>query len=372
MDFYLLKFPYRKILKPLAKKLHWLDPDIVSYAAVIAAAGTGWCFYKAAESRILLLIAIILTLLRMTLNTIDGVMAIQRGKDSLAGEIVNALPDRYSDIFVVAGITLSPLCRDWLGLAALATMFLVSYTGMLGKAIGVSWQHQGPMGKVERMITMMVFALFQFFLLPQRQAITIMSVTITPMEIAMGLFVVLGQYTVLRRLKGQLGEIRQKEKAERGQANEARAIVIYDSMTGNTRRVAIEIARGIGCAAKQVSEAGDISTYSLVVLGTPNIRKRPTPAMEKFQDGILARPPLLAVFTTFGLPLWGHFTAPMCLRYIAGKWNMKPVARFSCPGFHRKYKTYKGRPGDKDLAKAYLFGLKLARRLNQKPTGQAK
>jgi archaetidylinositol phosphate synthase len=371
VDFYLLKFPYRKILMPLAKKLRWLDPDIVSYAAVIVAAGTGWCFYKAAESPSLLLVAIFLTLLRMTLNTIDGVMAIQRGKHTLTGEIVNALPDRYSDILVVAGIALSPLCREWLGLAALASVFLVSYTGMLGKAIGVSWQHQGPMGKVERMITMMVFALFQFFLLPESQSVTIAGVAITPMEMAMGLFVVLGQYTVLRRLKGQIGEIHQKEE-ERGRAIGSRAIVIYDSSSGNTRQVAIEIAKGIGCTAKQVSEVNDIEDYHLVVLGSPNRRKRPTQAMQRFQDAISIRPPLLAVFATFGLPIWGHFTAPMCLRYMMRKWNMKAIARFECPGYHQKYKTYRGRPGQRDLVKAYRFGLKLARKLGQEQMGQTK
>ena len=262
MDLYLLKFPYRKILTPLAKKLHWLNPDIVSYAAVIVAAGTGWCFYKASDLHFLLLVAIGLTLVRMTLNTIDGVMAIQRGKHSLEGEIVNALPDRYSDILVVGGIALSPLCRGWLGLAALATMFLISYTGMLGKAIGVSWQHQGPMGKVERMITMMVFALFQFFLLPERQAITFGNVAITPMEMAMGLFVVLGQYTVLRRLSGQLKEIHEKEMAGPQPSNETKAIVVYDSMTDNTRQVAIEIAKGLRCKTLKVSDAQDIAEES--------------------------------------------------------------------------------------------------------------
>jgi archaetidylinositol phosphate synthase len=372
MDLYLLKFPYRKILLPLAKKLHWLDPDIVSYTAVIATAGTGWCFYKAADSRILLIVAIVLILVRMTLNTIDGVMAIQRGKHSLTGEIVNALPDRYSDIFVVGGIALSPLCRTWVGLAALATMFLVSYTGMLGKAIGVNWQHQGPMGKVERMISWMVFALFQFFLLPQRQGLTFGTVTITPMEMAMGLLVVLGQYTVLRRLWGQLREIRIKEVEELEPENGSRAIVIYDSATGNTRKIAEEIARGIECAVKKVSEVKDISGYALVVLGSPNIRKRPTPATDKFLDSNKTRPPLFAVFTTFGLPVWGQYTAPMCLRYMAEKWNMKPVARFTCPGYHRKFKTYKGRPAKKDLDKAYFFGLKLAKKLDRELKGQIK
>lgn len=365
MDLYLLKFPYRKILTPLAKKLHWLNPDIVSYAAVVVAAGTGWCFYKAADSRVLLLVAVALTLVRMTFNTIDGVMAIQRGKHSLEGEIVNALPDRYSDIFVVGGIALSPLCRGWLGLAALATMFLVSYSGMLGKAIGVSWQHQGPMGKVERMIIMMVFALFQFFLLPARQSITLGSVPITPMEMAMGLFVVLGQYTVLRRLSGQLKEIHEKEAAEPRPSNEDKAIVVYDSMTNNTRRIADEIARGLNCKAFTVSEVTNIDSFKLVALGSPNIRKRPTPAMQKFQDGINSRPPLLAVFNTFGLPVWGHITAPMCLNCIAENWNLKPIARFSCPGYHRKYKTYKGRPNQKDLVRAYRFGLKLGRKLQE-------
>ncbi len=360
MDLYLLKFPYRKILTPLANKLHWLNPDIVSYTAVIVSAGTGWCFYKAADFRFLLLGAIGLTLVRTTLNTIDGVMAIQRGKHSLEGEIVNALPDRYSDILVVGGIALSPLCRGWLGLAALATMFLISYTGMLGKAIGVSWQHHGPMGKVERMITMMVFALFQFFLLPERQSITVASVSATPMEMAMGLFVVLGQYTVLRRLLGQLKEIQEKEAAELKLSNETRAIVVYDSITDNTRKVASEIARGLGCKVLKTSEVIDINSFALVVLGTPNIRKRPTPAMQKFQDGIKSRPPLLALFNTFGLPVWGHFTAPMCLNCLAQNWNMKPIAQFSCPGYHRKYKTYKGRPNHKDLERAYRFGIKLA------------
>ena len=365
MDLYLLKFPYRKILTPLANKLHCLNPDIVSYTAVFVAAGTGWCFYKAADSRMLLIIAIGLTLVRMTLNTIDGVMAIQRGKHSLEGEIVNALPDRYSDILVVGGIALSPLCRGWLGLAALATMFLVSYTGMLGKAIGVSWQHHGPMGKVERMITMMVFALFQFFLLPERQSIAVANINVTPMEMAMGFFVVLGQYTILRRLLGQLKEIHEKKAAGLKLANETRAIVVYDSITDNTRKVASEIARGLGCKAVKASEVIDINSFTLVVLGTPNIRKRPTLAMQKFQDKITSRPPLFVVFNTFGLPVWGHLTAPMCLRFMAEQWNMKPIARFSCPGYHSKYKTYKGRPGKKDLERAYRFGIKLASKLHE-------
>lgn len=367
MNMYLLKYPYRKILKPTADKLKWLHPDIVSYAAVIVAAGTGWCFYKANELPILLVVAIALILLRMTLNTLDGIMAIGRGNLSLKGEIVNALPDRYSDVFMVVGIALSPLCRDWLGITAICTMFMVSYTGMLGKALTVSWQHHGPMGKVERLVVIMVFALIQYVVLPENQTVSWLGMNATPLEWAMGFILVLGQYTVIRRLNGQLREIRHKEGSAKLEPAEnlERAIVIYDSNTDNTRKIAEQIAGGLACSAKPVSEIDSIDGYELVVLGSPNIRKRPTATMKKFQGKTVNHPRLVSVFTTFGVPVWGHITARYCLKSMARAWNMKPLARFSCPGYHRKFKTYKRRPNENDLTDAFLFGLKLSKKLKK-------
>ena len=367
MGLYLLKFPYRRILEPLARRLRWLHPDIVSYAAVPVAAATGWCFYKAAESPALLLWAAGLTLLRMTLNTLDGIMAIERGNLSLRGEIVNALPDRYADLFVLAGIALSPLCRGWLGGAAIGSMFLVSYTGMLGKALGVSWQHHGPLGKVERLIILMVAAGVQFFVLRAGATTAWLGIEATVMEWAMVLFLVLGQVCVLGRLRGQLREIAHREALERLDANrnKDRAVVLYDSATGNTRLVADEIAKGLGCACEHVSRAADLSRYDLVVLGSPNIRKEPSQLVQRFLVDSIELPKRLALFTTFGMPVWGQISAPQCLSHMATAWDMKPISRFSCPGYHRKYKTYGGHPNDADLLAAFLFGLKLSRTLRK-------
>jgi archaetidylinositol phosphate synthase len=353
MDMYLLKFPYRKVLQPLARKLGWLHPDIVSY------------FYDSANHPVLLIIAILLILFRMTLNTLDGIMAIQRGNLSLKGEIVNALPDRYSDILMVAGIALSPLCRDCLGIVAISTMFLVSYTGMLGKALTVSWQHHGPMGKVERMVLVMVFALIQFLVLPETQIVQWFGLRATPMEWSMGIMTILGQYTVLRRLKGQLREIKYKEAVEKLDPgrNSGRAIVIYDSVTGNTRKVAEGIAQGLGCSVKSISENDRLDIYEMIVIGTPNIRKRPTAAIQKYQSSITPQSAKLATFATFGLPIWGQITSGTCMGSMAKAWDKKPEARFSCPGYHQKYKTYKSHPNDNDLIDAYLFGVKLSKNL---------
>ena len=74
MALYLLKYPYRKILLPLAKKMKFIDPDILGYLATIVAFGTLFCYIYAIQKPILLIVSIILTLFRMTLNTIDGVI----------------------------------------------------------------------------------------------------------------------------------------------------------------------------------------------------------------------------------------------------------------------------------------------------------
>ncbi|MCL2347351.1 MAG: hypothetical protein FWC50_03720 [Planctomycetaceae bacterium] len=75
----MLKFPYRKILLPLAKKMKFINPDWLGYLATVVALGTMFCYLYAAKMPALLLLSILLAFARMTLNTIDGVIAIERG-----------------------------------------------------------------------------------------------------------------------------------------------------------------------------------------------------------------------------------------------------------------------------------------------------
>jgi ABC-type dipeptide/oligopeptide/nickel transport system permease subunit len=78
---------------------------------------------------------------------------------------------------------------------------------MLGKAIGVSWQHQGPLGKVERLILLMMASFLQY--------ITIIFGIVLPLSVfgfTMILFILLGQVTVFNRVRGMVREIAQKER----------------------------------------------------------------------------------------------------------------------------------------------------------------
>lgn len=215
MGLYVLKFPYRKVLLPLAKSMKWVDPDILSYLALVIALLTGWSIFLAPSNNTLLILVIFLTFLRMTLNTLDGVIAIERGKTSLSGEIVNALPDRYADIFVMLGIAFSSYCNIYIGCVAAISVLLVSYSGMLGKAIGVNWQHHGPLGKVERLILIIAACFLQFlFVLNGHKSFMIFSYQITIFELLMFYFIFAGQVTVFNRLRGMQKEIMEGENVK--------------------------------------------------------------------------------------------------------------------------------------------------------------
>jgi len=214
MSLHQFKYPFRNLLLPIGQKLSFIHPDVFSWMAVAITFLTGICFYYGSKNPTLFLCVILLTLLRMTFNTFDGLLAFIRGDDKkIHGKIINALPDRYGDCFVVGGIALSPLCHPLIGLMGLCTMFLVSYSGMLSKALGFTWQTCGPLDKVQRLVLMMVFALFQWLgCIYKAPSIQIGNMHLSYLEIVMLLFFVLGQITVIRRVNCLNKEIAVFEK----------------------------------------------------------------------------------------------------------------------------------------------------------------
>ncbi len=361
MGLYVWKYGYRKILEPWAEKFAWLDPDIVSYAALIISGFTAGCYVLAAEYPVLLLLAILLIFTRMTMNTIDGVMAIQQGKTTLAGEIVNALPDRYADVVLLLGLVYCPFCRQDLAIFAMGTVFLVSYTGMLGKAIGVSWQHHGPLGKVERLILLMVFTLIQLF----SPALSFLGFSLSPLSWCMVFYIILGQITVFNRLRGQLREVCLKEwpASRERQAVAGRALVVYDSQTGNTKIIAERIASTLSVKCCSVKEPFDDRLYDLAIFCTPNIRGNCTARMVEFLKKTPPRFNYYGIVVSYGAPLWGWPTAVKTGWSVASRLGGRPLKCFLVKGYHAKFKTYKGRPNRADQDKAAVFAVSVARKM---------
>jgi phosphatidylglycerophosphate synthase len=135
-----------------------IHPNTVSYASIVAAAGAGLCFWLAGTLPALLIPAVGFCYLRLWFNMLDGMVALASGKASRAGEIVNELPDRISDVIIFAGVAHSGLCHSLGGYWAAIFALLVAYVGILGQAVGVQREFSGLMTKPWRMVTLHVGA----------------------------------------------------------------------------------------------------------------------------------------------------------------------------------------------------------------------
>jgi flavodoxin I len=71
-----------------------------------------------------------------------------------------------------------------------------------------------------------------------------------------------------------------------------KALVIYDSMYGNTEQLAKEIGGALGTGTKVVkvkdARAEDVASSHLVIIGSPTQGGRQTPAIKAFVDGLPA------------------------------------------------------------------------------------
>lgn len=131
-----------------------IHPNLVSYASIVASVGAGLCFWQAGAMPGLLLVGVAFCYLRLWLNMLDGMVALASGKASRTGEIVNELPDRFSDVIILVGAGHSGLCDPSGGYWAAIFALLVAYVGTLGQAVGVQREFSGLMSKPWRMVTL--------------------------------------------------------------------------------------------------------------------------------------------------------------------------------------------------------------------------
>lgn len=148
-----------------------------------------------------------------------------------------------------------------------------------------------------------------------------------------------------------------------------KGIVVYDSFTGNTEKIARKISKEADFDIFKVDKAPlQLAKYKILVLGSLNIRGAPTPKIKEFMQKAKL-PKYFALFLTFGLPIWGQIIAIKCFSLMRKELTQKKsecVGKFQCPGLHPKFKTYKGRPSDKDLEKAGKFAKSILAKISEK------
>ena len=94
--------------------------------------------------------------LRLVCNLLDGMVAVEHGRSSPAGAIWNELPDRFSDVVLLAG---AGYCAGGggmmfgaeIGWVCASLALLTAYLREFGRALGFPADFSGPMAKPQRM-----------------------------------------------------------------------------------------------------------------------------------------------------------------------------------------------------------------------------
>lgn len=193
-----LKQKVQQMLSSEAKAAHkiGLTPNIVTivgfalaFLAAVAYAVT------TQEQPLWLLVAVILLMASGFCDTLDGILARTYQQASVFGGFLDSLLDRYADAFVLTGIIISGLCNLIVGLVALASSLMVSYTRARAEAAGIKMESIGIAERPERIIILAAASIVAIFWLQALNiGVAIIAVLATATVIQRGLHV----YKVLK------------------------------------------------------------------------------------------------------------------------------------------------------------------------------
>lgn len=203
-----LKQKVQHLLFSHAKFAHriGLTPNIVTILGFLLSVFASFAYaITSLQESIWLIVAVILLISSGLSDTLDGILARTYNQASTFGGFLDSLLDRFADALVLAGITvsgastiISPQFTLILGLAAITSSFMVSYSRAKAEAAGIKMESIGIAERPERIIILAVASLAAFFWLPALiigvMAIAILA-TITVLQRALHV------YTTLKKTK---------------------------------------------------------------------------------------------------------------------------------------------------------------------------
>jgi phosphatidylglycerophosphate synthase len=153
-----------------AKRLsRWLaargvSPNAISLASMVFGIASGAAFalttWLPDWSHFCWLAGALCVQLRLLMNMLDGMVAIETGAASRLGELYNEVPDRISDAATLIGLGYAAGSSPALGFIAACIAIFVAYIRAMGKAAGAPQAYCGPMAKPHRMFTVTLVALY--------------------------------------------------------------------------------------------------------------------------------------------------------------------------------------------------------------------
>ncbi len=190
-----------RLLIPVARRFLNVNPNAVSWAALLTALAAGVSFYRG--SAWFLAYALVLILVSAYLDALDGKIARLANKASARGDFLDHVFDRYADVFLLGGVAFSSYCGLGVGLLAIVGVLLTSYMGTQAQAVGQGRRYAGILGRADRLVLLFVGGLLQLVVAPEGGAVWGVGVlAYQPLEWFMLLFAVLGNFTAIQRAIG--------------------------------------------------------------------------------------------------------------------------------------------------------------------------
>jgi CDP-diacylglycerol---glycerol-3-phosphate 3-phosphatidyltransferase len=159
---YTTKSKWQRALQPVvdfcvARRIH---PNVFTYGALVLSLIAALALYFAKSNKLWLWIVLPCVLIRLLLNLMDGQVARALNLADNWGEVKNEFGDRIADAMIFVAIGLSGYADTGIAFVALTLILLVSYLGILGKALGGQRVYGGLFGKGDRMISLAIFTLY--------------------------------------------------------------------------------------------------------------------------------------------------------------------------------------------------------------------
>jgi archaetidylinositol phosphate synthase len=230
------------LLKPVARRLENVSPDVLSWLAILFAVVAGSLFVAAWDlGHGLLLVAFLAIILNAVLDALDGYVARLTGKASRLGDFLDHVLDRYADAFIFGGIAVSGYCHTPVGIVAIFGVFFTSYMGTQGQAIGLTRNYGGIMGRADRLVLLLLFTLAQWIYIVASDEVFLVNLDImgtayplTILEVFMIIVAIGGNVTALQRGTAAWKDIKQMEADGLLEAPESlQGPVTVESMDGD-------------------------------------------------------------------------------------------------------------------------------------------
>jgi archaetidylinositol phosphate synthase len=258
------------LMKPIARKLENVNPDVLSWLAIVFGAVAGYLFIAAWDyHHHLLLLAFLAIILNAALDALDGYVARYAGKASKLGDFLDHVLDRYADAFIFGGIAVSGYCHTPVGIVAIFGVFFTSYMGTQGQAIGLKRNYGGILGRADRLALLLLFTLVQWVYIVATDDLYLgtldiwgTSYSLTLLEVFMIFVAVFGNLTALQRGIAAWKDIKRMEAdGTLGQPESPQGLVTVEAVDEDPDEEAEEgeeeVAIDVKATEEPVEEAQD-------------------------------------------------------------------------------------------------------------------